>query len=101
MKDYTPVLAHPERYTYYSSSLEKYAGLKDMGLLFQINLNSLHKFYGAKPKLAAEYLVNNGLVDFVGSDIHAMKYFDSLKSFMQSGKLSDVFEKNQIKNSFI
>jgi hypothetical protein len=24
-----------------------------------------------------------------------------LKSFMQSGKLSDVFEKNQIKNSFI
>ena len=98
---YKPILAHPERYTYYSSSLEKYAGLKDMGLLFQINLNSLHKFYGAKPKLAAEYLVNNGLVDFVRSDIHAMKYFDSLKSFMQSGKLSDVFEKNQIKNSFI
>ena len=52
-------------------------------------------------KLAAEYLVNNGLVDFVGSDIHTMKYFESLKSFMKSGKLSDVFEKNKIKNSFI
>lgn len=98
---YNPILAHPERYTYYSNSLEKYHALKDLGLFFQINLNSLHKFYGAKPKLAAEYLVNNSLVDFVGSDIHAMKYFDSLKSFMQGGKLSEVFEKNQIKNSFI
>ena len=98
---YKPILAHPERYTYYSSSLEKYHALKDLGLHFQINLNSLHKFYGAKPKLAAEYLVNNGLIDFVGSDIHAMKYFDSLKSFMSTGKLSEVFEKNQIKNSFI
>jgi tyrosine-protein phosphatase YwqE len=98
---YKPVLAHPERYTYYSNSLEKYSGLKDMGLLFQINLNSLHKFYGNKPKIAAEYLVNNGLVDFVGSDIHSMRYFDSLKSYMKSGKLKEVFEKNQIKNSFI
>ena len=98
---YKPILAHPERYTYYSNSLEKYNSLKDLGLHFQINLNSLHKFYGMKPKIAAEYLVNNGLVDFVGSDIHSMRYFDSLKSFMQIGKLNEVFEKNQIKNSFI
>ncbi len=98
---YKPILAHPERYTYYSNSLEKYISLKELGLLFQINLNSLHKFYGSKPKIAAEYLVNNHLVDFVGSDIHSMRYFDSLKSFMQTGKLSEVFEKNQIKNSFI
>ncbi len=98
---YKPILAHPERYTYYSSSLEKYHALKDLGLFFQINLNSLHKFYGAKPKLAAEYLVNNSLVDFIGSDIHSMRYFDSLKSFIQSGKLKEVFEMNQIKNDFI
>ena len=98
---YKPILAHPERYTYYSNSLEKYESLKDLGLLFQINLNSLHKFYGNKPKVAAEYLVKNGLVDFVGSDIHSMKYYKSLKSFVQTGKLNEVFEKNQIKNSFI
>lgn len=98
---YKPILAHPERYTYYSNSLESYDSLKDMGLLFQINLNSLNSFYGKKPKIAAQYLVNNSLVDFVGSDIHSMKYFNSFKSFINSGKLSEVFEKNQIKNSFI
>lgn len=98
---YKPVLAHPERYSYYSSDLTKYNSLKDLGLFFQINLNSLNSFYGKKPKKAAEYLVDNHLVDFVGSDIHAMKYFDSLKDFTQTSKLKEVFEKNQIKNDFI
>lgn len=98
---YKPILAHPERYTYYSHSLEKYHNLKELGLLFQINLNSLNKFYGRNPKIAAEYLVQNGLVDFLGSDIHSMKYFDSLKSFIEKGNLKDIFEKNQIKNNFI
>ena len=98
---YKPILAHPERYTHYSHSLEKYHNLKDLGLLFQINLNSLAKFYGKNPKIAADYLVENGLVDFVGSDIHSMRYFDSLKKFIQRGNLEDVFQKNQIKNNFI
>lgn len=98
---YKPVLAHPERYSYYSSDYKKYDSLKDLGLLFQINLNSLNSFYGKKPKKAAEYLVDNNLVDFVGSDIHAMKYFDSLKKFTQTSKLKEVFQKNQIKNDFI
>jgi tyrosine-protein phosphatase YwqE len=98
---YKPILAHPERYTYYSHSLEKYNNLKDLGLLFQINLNSLDKFYGKNPKVAAEYLVENGLVDFIGSDIHSMRYFDSLKKCVEIGKLEDIFEKNQIKNNFI
>lgn len=98
---YKPILAHPERYTYYSQSLEKYHNLKDLGLLFQINLNSLNKFYGKNPKIAAEYLVENSLVDFVGSDIHSMRYFDSLNDYIQMGKLEEVFEKNQIKNNFI
>jgi len=98
---YKPILAHPERYSYFSSNPNKYNELKDMGLYFQINLNSLNNFYGKKPLKAAEYLVDNRLVDFVGSDIHSKRYFDSLKKFTQSSKFKEVFEKNQIKNDFI
>jgi len=98
---YKPILAHPERYTYFSTNIEKYNDLKDMGLYFQINLNSLNKFYGKKPQKAAEYLVDNRLVDFVGSDIHSRRYFDSLEKFVKTSKFKEVFEKNQIKNDFI
>lgn len=98
---YKPILAHPERYTYYSHSLEKYRTLKDLGLLFQINLNSLGKFYGKNPKIAAEYLVENGLVDFIGSDIHSMKYFDSFKDCIEIGKVEEIFQKNQIRNNIL
>ena len=80
---YKPILAHPERYSFYSNTFEKYDTLKDLGLLFQINLNSLNDFYGKKPKLACEYLVEKGLVDFLGSDIHSMRYFDSLKNLQE------------------
>lgn len=98
---YKPILAHPERYSYLSSDFQKYNSLKEMGLFFQINLNSLNKFYGKKPQKAAEYLVENSLVDFVGSDIHSKKYFDSLQKFVKTSKFKEVFEKNQIKNDFI
>lgn len=98
---YKPILAHPERYSYFSSDLEKYHSLKDLGLLFQVNLNSLNKFYGKKPFKAAEYLRDNALIDFVGSDIHSRKYLDSLDSFVRTSKLKEVFQKNQIKNDFI
>lgn len=98
---YKPVLAHPERYRFYMSSFDKYERLKDLGLKFQLNLNSLNQFYGKKPYLAAKYLVDNSLVDFVGSDIHSMKYLDSLKEFLQKDEIEEVFKKNQIKNMII
>ncbi len=44
-------------------------------------------FMVKKPKLACEYLVEKGLVDFLGSDIHSMRYLDSLKNFIEKGKL--------------
>ncbi len=98
---YKPILAHPERYTYYSSSYEKYHNLKEQGLLFQLNLNSLNQFYGKKPKGAAQFLVDNSLIDFVGSDIHSMKYFNSLESYINNTGLEEVFKKNQIRNNLI
>jgi protein-tyrosine phosphatase len=59
---YKPILAHPERYTFYSKFIRKVRrSLKDLGLLFQINLKLFTNFYGKKPKLLAEYLVENGL----------------------------------------
>ncbi len=38
VRGFRPVLAHPERYTYYYGKPSRYKELHDAGLMFQINL---------------------------------------------------------------
>ena len=55
---YTPVIAHPERYPY----LEKNdcIKLKERGCLFQLNIPSLHGYYGKHVRQAAFTLLDRG-----------------------------------------
>jgi len=98
---YKPILAHPERYSYFNSNLEKYHQLKDMGLLFQLNVNSLNNFYGKKVKIAAKYLINKGLVDFVGSDTHRPNYLESLQKSLSIKEFKSIENKNRILNNYL
>ena len=95
---YKPILAHPERYTYYNSS-DDYSMLKDMGLYFQINSISMEGFYGKDVKKSVEKIINLGYVDFVGSDTHSMKYFNTYKTSLSNKLYKNLFEKNNIKNN--
>ncbi len=95
---YKPVLAHPERYTYYDSE-KHYRKLKDMGLFFQINLISTQNFYGKKAKKAVEKIIALGMVDFIGSDIHSQKYMDSFKKSLSSNMYLKIITKNRIRNN--
>lgn len=95
---YKPILAHPERYTYFAQSPQKYYQLKEMGLKFQINVNSTDGFYGKRALKAVEYLIENGLVDFVGSDTHRPNYIEALKDSINSKLFRKIEEKNSIQN---
>lgn len=63
-----PLLAHPERYNYLDK--DKYEDLKKSGVKFQLNLPSLAGRYGDDVKKKACFLLEKGLYDFVGTDIH-------------------------------
>ena len=76
---YRPVLAHPERYTYlYGRFAEIEKMRREYGILLQVNLNSLAGYYSPAAKKVAEQLVDNGLVDFVGTDTHHLRHTDTL-----------------------
>lgn len=65
---YKIILAHPERYGFMSiQDLENY---KIRSISLQLNLLSLLGFYGKEPKIRAEQLIDNNMVDFVGTDCH-------------------------------
>lgn len=78
-KGYYPILAHPERYGFLHHRMRKYKEYKEHGILFQMNLLSLGEYYGKEvPKVAME-LLDEGLIDFLASDIHNIGQLNSLK----------------------
>lgn len=87
---YFPILAHPERYMYFHGKYGKYASLKSQGVLFQANLLSLSpKAYGAEVFKTTEKLLKDGMIDFVGSDVHNIRQLKLLKEIKISKKTLD------------
>lgn len=84
---YFPILAHPERYVYFHKKYKTYAQLKTQGLLFQMNLLSLNaESYGTEVQKTTQKLLENNLIDFVGSDVHNMHQLKMLKEVKISNK---------------
>jgi len=97
-KGYTPVLAHPERYLYLHNDLDHYHELKDLGVLFQVNVKSLKSLTRPISKTALK-LIDLGLVDFVGSDVHHLKDIEKFEKLLSSKMYRNIFKKNTILNN--
>lgn len=82
MKGYKPILAHPERYSYYFDRRDRYAELHEQGTLFQINLLSLAGNYNKEVRRMAEYLIENDMVDFVGTDMHNHRHCETIEQYL-------------------
>lgn len=79
-----PILAHPERYSYYHSRPERYRQLYQAGLSLQINLLSLAGYYGAAEQKIARLLIKEGLVGFIGTDLHNSRHADSIDAYLRT-----------------
>lgn len=78
--NYFPVLAHPERYMYFHHKYGKYAKMKAKGIKFQMNLMSMDAdSYGSGVQKVAQKMLQDNLVDFVGSDIHNLQQLERMK----------------------
>lgn len=97
-RNYTPVLAHPERYLYYHTKLDQYEYLKNLGIYFQININSLAGHYGKSTKKVAKYLSEKGFIDFVGSDVHNFKQIEVLRDAISQIEYKMLLNNNKILN---
>ncbi|GIU00518.1 capsular polysaccharide biosynthesis protein [Sulfurovum sp. TSL6] len=95
---YIPLMAHPERYRYVSDPLKEYGRWKELGVLFQLDLNSLGGHYGKDAKKKAEILSDNGMIDFLGSDVHHLKQTKFLDDVFQRENYTKVWENNTILN---
>lgn len=96
---YKPVLAHPERYLFYHSSLEQYEKLKNAGCYFQLNLLSAVGYYGLGVTKTADNLLKKGWIDFVGSDVHHQKHIEAFNKeiiLKEMTPLKEAIQQNQL-----
>jgi len=93
-----PILAHPERYSYYHHQFEQYERFKDLGCRLQVNLLSLSGGYGPHVKKTAERLFKNQMVDFLGTDMHHEKHLTMLKSLATKKEFYDLVDDAELLN---
>ena len=98
---YQPILAHPERYSFYHHSMYEYKKLKNIGCLFQLNLLSTTGYYGSHVAKISNSLLKEGLIDFVGSDVHHTRHLDALQKkvvLKDYEYLTPIFQNNSLFN---
>lgn len=99
---YKPVMAHPERYPYLlDNDLENYKKIKEAGILLQLNMFSLVGFYGKPAQKTAELLIDAGLIDFVGTDIHNPLQLEVLNDCMKNEYVEKIINFEGLKNNLL
>ena len=94
---FIPVLAHPERYYYMHNTLDEYIILKELGVLFQLDLMSLLKYKRDTYKVSM-WLIKNGLIDFLGSDVHRVNDIQKIQKVINNKEYKKIFKYNNIQN---
>lgn len=97
IKGYRPVLAHPERYSYFQHQKETFDELHTAGCLFQLNILSLTGYYGKGPQELSRHFIKKKWVSLLGTDLHHDRHLqalqsspslnDSVKSILDAGSL--------------
>lgn len=98
-KGYIPILAHPERYPFFT--LEEYKNIHDWGALFQLNTISLTGYYGRETKRLAEMLVDNELIDFISSDMHHPRHAAAFKDALNTSYLEKLLSNYPLRNKML
>jgi tyrosine-protein phosphatase YwqE len=95
---YKPVLAHPERYMYLFNRFNEVVRIQEMGVMLQMNLNSLTGYYSEAARKMAEKLVDHKLLSFVGTDVHSSRQVDALRKAQTMPYLHKVMELSLLNN---
>ncbi len=98
MKGNEVILAHPERYPYYSAYSKTLSELRDAGVEFQLNFLSLTGFYGYDAQKRANEYLQKGWIDYLGSDMHNEMYADAVLDAAGSKVLKKVLKKYTFRN---
>ena len=97
-KGFHPVLAHPERYRYLHKRFSDYRDLAQRGIRFQVNLLSLSGYYGKDIKVVAEQLIQEGLVNLLGTDAHHIRHLAGIRDMLDNYRYTKYLTSPALRN---
>jgi Capsular polysaccharide biosynthesis protein len=95
---YKPILAHPERYTYYHNDFSVFDKLHALNCKFQVNILSLAGMYGKEVKKTALHLLNKGYINFLATDVHHIRHIKAMEEFLQTSEFEKISAKLNLLN---
>lgn len=98
---YKPILAHPERYTYYHSDFSIYDRLQSLGCKFQVNILSVAGCYGKETRRVAMHLLDKGYINFLATDVHHLRHTSAIEAFLRGPDFEKISSKLNILNDTI
>jgi protein-tyrosine phosphatase len=101
IKGFKIILAHPERYLYWYHDFGKYEELKNRGVYFQLNILSLTGHYSPESKKLAEKMIDVGMIDFLGTDLHNKYYYEMLEKSRVEPYLEKALKSGRILNHLL
>ena len=78
-----------------------YTDLIHLGCLFQVNWLSIAGYYGKDTKAIAHWMIDNGYVDFMGTDLHNMHHAVAITEYLNSKDYQKVIRKLNLKNELL
>jgi len=96
---YQVILAHPERYSYWFQKFENYTDLKDRGVYFQVNLPSISGYYSPIVRKMALKLIDSGMVEFLGTDTHNLKYLEEVEKALHDPVVAKLINSGKLLNA--
>ncbi len=98
LQGYFPILAHPERYSYYQGNLSALERIRDLGCELQVNILSLTGHYGPQVAKWAKTLLDKDMVSYLGTDMHHAGHLQELQAALRQRDILRILQRHTFKN---
>ncbi|MFM7154590.1 MAG: tyrosine-protein phosphatase [Bacteroidota bacterium] len=93
IREYLPVLAHPERYHFLPNYKKVLSKWHERGYEMQVDILSLTGYHGAATRETAVWMLKNDLISSLASNVHNRKELELLNRSLESSKVRDAVRK--------
>lgn len=96
---YIPIIAHPERYTYFQDNPRSIERLLDYDCFLQCNLTSVGGYYGHAAEKTVKRFLKAEIVSFLATDFHHIPKEDRIEKSLK--KLKRIISKEKMQELLV